>query len=108
MPSLPTIARVARSLVSGGLITGVARSPIVREVGRRTITDPGGLLREVADPAKARVLLGRAGRDPALREAAQVGLVLLPFRYMPLGYAAIWAGRKVLGHRGGDRPSEVP
>jgi hypothetical protein len=99
MPSLPTIARIARSLVSGGLITGVARSPLIREVGRRTITDPGGLLREVADPAKARVLLGRAGRDPGLREVAQVSLILLPFRYVPLGYAAMWVGRKVLGHR---------
>lgn len=106
MPSLLKVARVARSLIGGGLLTGVARSPVVREVGRRAIDDPGRLLREMTDPAKARVLLGRARRDAALQEVGQVGLLLLPFRYLPLGYAAMWAGRRLLRHL--DQPRRTP
>ena len=96
MPSLPRVARLAASLATGGLLSAVSRSPMARQLGRRAVTDPGGLVRDLADPAKARVLVASASDDPALRQLAQTGLVFLPLRYVPLGYAALWAGRKVL------------
>jgi hypothetical protein len=63
-------------------------------------------VRDLADPAKARVLVARASEDPALRQLAQTGLIFLPLRYVPLGYGAMWAGRKVL-HRYLARSSRI-
>ncbi len=90
------MARLAASLATGGLLSAVSRSPMARQLGRRAVTDPGRLVRDLADPAKARVLVASASGDPALRQLAQTGMIFLPLRYVPLGYVALWTGRKVI------------
>ncbi len=44
-------------------------------------------------PANVRHLARRAIRHPAVTELANAGLVFLPGRYLPLGWAATWATR---------------
>ena len=34
---------------------------------------------------------------PATRELAGAGLLFLPVRYVPLGWAATWAARRLIG-----------
>jgi hypothetical protein len=89
-----------------GLIVATVRSTALRTIARRTVHDRAGLLRDLADPANARHLARRAIRHPAVAELANAGLVFLPGRYMPLGWAATWATRRVL-RRYLDPPAEV-
>ena len=63
------------------LIASGARPANLRLLARRARADRGGLLREVV-------------RHPAAAELANAGLLLLPLRHSPLGWAAAWAIRR--------------
>ena len=95
MLRLTTIARLAASPAARGLLSNAARSATARELARQAVHDPRGLARQLADPGAAQVLLGRAIRDPAVREAARVGMVFVPIHYAVLGNAALWGARRV-------------
>jgi len=78
------------------LIAAAARSRNVRKVARRAVNDRAGLLRDLKHPGDPRALIRNAARHPAVRELADVSLVFLPMRYLPLGWAATWAASRVL------------
>lgn len=78
------------------LIIAAAQSPTIRDVARRAANDRAALVRDLRRPVKVRDLLLGGVRHPAARELASAGLLFLPGRYLPLGWAASWAARRVL------------
>lgn len=99
MPALPRIARVVRLATlpeTRRVIIAAARSEAVRDVARRGFSDRAALLRDLGNRASARAAVRGAARHPAARELASASLLFLPGRYLPLGWAATWAARKVL------------
>ena len=99
MPPLHRLGRLARLATlpeTRALIVAAARSSTLRSVAHRSVVDRAGLLRDLTSPAKARHLARQAVRHPAVAELANAGLVVLPIRYVPLGFAATWAARRVL------------
>jgi hypothetical protein len=110
MPPLHRLGRLARLATlpeTRALIVAAARSNTLRSVAHRSVVDRAGLLRDLTSPAKARHLARQAVRHPAVAELANAGLVVLPIRYVPLGFAATWAARRVLRRYLGS-PTEVP
>ena len=89
-----------------GLIVATVRSETLRTIVRRATEDRKALLSDLVKPANVRHVARSAIRHPAAAELANAGLVILPGRYMPLGWAATWAARRVL-LRYLDRPVEV-
>lgn len=79
-----------------GLIVAVARSGSVRGLAQRAVHDRPGLVRDLADMHQAGALVRAAAIHPATRELAGAGLVFLPGRFLPLGWAATWAAHKAL------------
>jgi hypothetical protein len=79
-----------------GLIIAAARSPTVREMAQRLAHDRAGLVRDLRRPVNVRDLLLRGVRHPVAGELAGAGLVFLPGRYVPLGWAATWVVRRIL------------
>lgn len=109
MPSLGRLARVARLVTlpeTRGAIVAAARSETLRDVAHRAVNDRRGLVRDLRNPANAQALVRNAARHPAALELANAGLMFLPARYLPLGWAASWATSKVL-RRYLDPPREV-
>jgi len=107
---LALLARLATLPETRGAILAASRSETVRDVARRARSDRAGLLRELSDPATARELIRGAVVHPATRELASVGLVFVPGRFGPLGWAAMWAGGHVgqrVYRRVVDPPTEV-
>ncbi len=107
---LALLARLATLPETRGAIVAASRSETVRDVARRARSDRAGLVRELRDPATARELIRGAVTHPATRELANVGLIFVPGRYVPLGWAAIWTGRRVgqrVYRRVVDPPIEV-
>jgi hypothetical protein len=92
---LGRLAQLATLPETRGLIVATVRSTSLRSIARRAVEDRGALLRDLADPANARQLALLAIRHPAVAELADAGLVFLPGRYMPLGWVATWATRRV-------------
>jgi hypothetical protein len=96
------MGRLARILRFGSFpetrraILAAARSSTVRDVVRRARADPSTLLRDARDPANARVFARRIASHPAAKELASASLLLLPVRYVPLGWIASRVARKVL------------
>ncbi len=88
------------------LIAATARSETLRGVRERAVHDRGALLRDLRSPGKARDLARSAVRHPAAQELASASLMLLPFRYLPAGWAATWVAHRVVRHL--DPPAEVP
>lgn len=78
------------------MILAAAQSPTIRAVPQRLAHDRAGLVRDLRRPVKVRDLLLRGARHPAAGELASAGLVFLPGRYVPLGWAATWAARRIL------------
>lgn len=110
MPSVTKFARVVRIATlaeTRRMIMTSARSEALRNVAGRAINDRAALVRDLRNPANARDFVGRAARHPAARELATAALMLLPGRYLALGWAASWAARRVL-LRYTDPPIEVP
>ncbi len=110
MPSLTQLARIARLATlpeTRGAIIAAVRSEAVHDIARRARTDRAGLVRDLSNPTNARDLLRDAARHPATRELASASLMLLPWRYLPLGWAATWAADRVLRRRT-ERPHGSP
>lgn len=98
MPSITKMTRLARLATlpeTRRAVIAAARSDDLRDIARRASTDRRGLIRDLSDPANARYLFRTAIRHPASRELGSASLIFLPGRYMPLGWAATWAARKV-------------
>jgi hypothetical protein len=102
MPSLTRLARIARLATlpeTRGVIIAAVRSETLHDIARRARSDRAGLVRDLRDPTNARDLLRDAARHPATRELASASLMLLPWRYLPLGWAATWAADRVARRR---------
>jgi hypothetical protein len=99
MPSIRSLARL-RQLASlpetRRAIVSTVRAGHLQNVARRAVHDRAGMLRDVRDRATSRDVLRATVQHPATRELAGAGLLFLPVRYMPLGWAATWAARRVL------------
>jgi hypothetical protein len=99
---MPTLTRLARAVRLGTLpetrsvIVAAAQSAALRDVARRAANDRAALVRDLRNPANARDFVRSAARHPAARELASAGLMFLPGRYLPLGWAASWAARRAL------------
>ena len=107
MPSLSRLARVARLATlpeTRGVIIAAARSEAVHDIARRARTDRAGLVRDLSNPTNARDLLRDAARHPATRELASASVMLLPWRYLPLGWAATWAADRIFRRRTERQP----
>jgi hypothetical protein len=110
---MPFVSRFVRLVGLGtfpetrGLIVAVARSGSVRGLARRAVHDRPSLVPDVADMNQARGLVRATAIHPAARELAGAGLVLLPGRFLPLGWAATWAAHKALRRYLGPN-AEVP
>ena len=96
MPSPMRLVRLATMPQTRHLVVAAARSKALRDVGRRARTDRTGLARELRDPAVTVGLIRDAIRHPATRELADVGLLLLPGRYLPIAWAASKLSRRAL------------
>ena len=72
------------------------RAGHVQNAARRAIHDRAGMFRDVRDQATSGDLLRATVQHPATRELAGAGLLFLPVRYMPLGWAATWAARRII------------
>jgi len=99
MTRLSRLARIGRILTlpeTRGLIMAAGRSETLRDIARRAVHDRAALVRDLRNPANARYLIRSAVRHPAVRELADVGVMVLPVRYLPLGMAATWATRRLL------------
>jgi hypothetical protein len=106
IPKLALLARLATLPETRSLVVAATRSDTVRDIARRARSDRAGLVRDLRDPTMALELIRSAATHPATRELAGVGLIFLPGRYGPIGWAAIWAGRRVI-RRVMDPPTEV-
>jgi hypothetical protein len=99
MPSIVKVARLMTLPETRSLMRTAATSGAVRDVARRARTDRAGLLRDARDPRLAARLMREAVSHPSTRELASVGLLLLPERYMPMGWVATWFTRRMLRRR---------
>lgn len=109
MPTLTRLARVVRLATlpeTRGVIVAAAQSDALRDVARRAVNDRAALVRDLRNPANARAFVRNAARHPAARELASAGLMFLPGRFLPLGWAATWAAHRVL-RRYIDPPTDV-
>src|SRR5450759_147342 len=109
MPPVTRLARLVRLVTlpeTRGLIVAAAHSETLRDIGQRAVHDRAALVRDLRNPANARGLVRSAARHPAARELASAGLMFLPLRYLPVGWAATWVARRVL-RRHLDPPSQV-
>lgn len=93
---LARLGRLATLPETRRLILAAARSSTVRCMPRRVAHDRAGLLRDLRRPVNVRDLLLRGVRHPVAGELAAAGLLFLPGRYVPLGWTATWAARRVL------------
>src|SRR5664279_2589234 len=109
MPPVTRLARLVRVVTlpeTRGLIVAAAHSQTLRDLRRRAVHDRGAFVRDLRNPANARDLVRDAARHPATRELANAGLMFLPVRYLPLGWAATWVAHRVL-RRHTDPSAEV-
>ncbi len=87
---LTTLPVTRRTLIDA------VRSGRARDLVRTAHDDPRGLVRDLRDPRTAFGLIRTAARHPATRELGGASLMFLPGRYVTLGLAAMWAGRRFL------------
>ncbi len=67
----------------------------VRTAASRLAHDRIQYARDLANPSDVRAFARSAWEHPATRELAGVGLMFLPGRYLPFGWAAGWATRRI-------------
>ena len=107
MPLSTRLGRMVRLTTlpeTRALIGAAVHSRSVRTLIRRAVDDRRSLLRDLLRPRSARQLVQDTVRHPAAAELANVGLVFLPIRFIPVGWVATWAARRLL--RGSySRPS---
>lgn len=99
MPSLTRISRLARVATlpeTRHLIVAAARSDTLRDVAWRAANDRAGLTRDLRNPATTGNLIRDSIRHPAVRELASAGVMFLPLRFVPLGWATTWVAHRVL------------
>ena len=99
MPPVTRLARLVRLVTlpeTRGVIVAAAHSETLRDIRQRAVHDRAALVRDLRNPANARDLVRDAARQPAARELASAGLLFLPVRYVPLGWAATWVAHRVL------------
>src|SRR5450759_1644179 len=95
MPSVTGLGRLVRLVRLGtlpetrGLIVAAAHSETLRDIGQRAVHDRAALVRDLGNPSNSRDLVRSASRHPAARELASAGLMFLPVRYLPVGWAAL-------------------
>ena len=109
MPSVTRLARLVRVVTlpeTRGVIVAAAHSQTLRDIRQRAVHNRGAFVQDLRNPANARDLVRSAARHPATRELASAGLLFLPVRYVPLGWAATWVAHRVLRRRL-DPPAEV-
>jgi hypothetical protein len=94
--SLARLARIATLPETRGVLVAAAQSATLRDLRWRAVHDRAALVRSLGKPANARHLIQRAAVHPATRELATAGLMFLPIRYMPAGWAATWAANRML------------
>ena len=94
MPKVLKLARLATLPETRNLIVAAAHSATLREVAQRARTDRAGLVRDLRNPVVARDLIRGAATHPATRELATAGWILVPGRYVPVGWVAMWAARE--------------
>lgn len=68
----------------------------IRVAARRLVHDRAELARDLVRPADVRAFARSAFQHPVTHELAGVGLAFLPGRYLPIGWAAGWATRRVV------------
>lgn len=89
---MPGISRLRRLAVLGTLpetrrlIARGARPANLRAIAARARADRAALLRDAVN-------------HPAAAELANAGMLLLPLRYTPVGWAAAWALRRLTRNR---------
>lgn len=115
MPSATTLIRLATLPETRHLLVAASRSAALRDLARRVRSDRAGLIGEVAHPARTLGLVREAVAHPATRELASVGYLLLPARYIPVGWVAMRLSHGILGligdrlpPRDRDRPGATP
>jgi hypothetical protein len=101
MPSVTKLMRLATLPETRHLLAATARSEALRDLAHRARSDRAGLVRDLRDPVVSVGLVRGALGHPATREIATLSLVLLPDRYLMLGWAATRMSRRVLGRSGG-------
>ena len=106
MIRLARLVRVVTLPETRGVIVAAAHSQTLRDLRQRAVHDRGALVRDLRNPANARDLVRSAARHPAARELASAGLMFLPVRYLPVGWAATWVTQRVL-RRHLDPPADV-
>src|SRR5450759_704051 len=109
MPPVTRLARLVRIVTlpeTRGVIVAAAHSETLRDIGQRAVHDRGALMRDLGNPANAGHLVRSAARHPATRELASAGLMFLPLRYLPVGWAATWVAHRVV-RRHLDPPADV-
>ncbi|HEY8869048.1 MAG TPA: hypothetical protein VIM30_06625 [Candidatus Limnocylindrales bacterium] len=109
MPPVTRLARLVRIVTlpeTRGVIVAAAHSQTLRDIRQRAVHDRRALVRDLGNPANAQHLVRSAARHPATRELASAGLMFLPLRYLPVGWAATWVAHRVL-RRHLDPPAEL-
>ena len=109
MPPVTRLARLVRLVTlpeTRGVIVAAAHSETLRDIRQRAVHDRAALVRDLRNPANARDLVRSAARHPAARELASAGLMFLPLRYLPVGWAATWVAHRVV-RRHLDPPAAV-
>ena len=97
MPPVTRLARLVRIVTlpeTRGVIVAAARSQALRDIRQRAVHDRAALVRDLRKPANAGHLVRSAARHPATRELASAGLMFLPLRYLPVGWAATWVAHR--------------
>ena len=107
MPSVTKLIRLATLPETRRAIVAASRSDALRDVAYRARSDRSSLLRDLARPTKTFGLFRSALLHPATRELANVGYVLLPGRYLAVGWAATRLSRRVLGRSTARPPTNV-
>jgi hypothetical protein len=77
------------------LLFRIAKRHNVRATASRFAHDRVQFARDLVNPADVLAFARSAIQHPATRELTGVGLMFVPGRYLPIGWAATWATRRI-------------
>ncbi len=119
LTSVVRAARLAASRPGRGLLLATLRSTTARDLARRGVSDPRGLVRHLSRPETLREIGAGIASHPTVKgmetfatspdelptvlRLARAGLVLLPLRYMPAAWIGLWAARRLTRRGREDR-----
>ena len=92
---LGRLAQVGTLPETRAVLLSPATSRRIRAAASRLAHDRLQYARDLANPGDVRAFAQSAIQHPATRELAGVGLMLLPGRYLPIGWAAGWVTRRI-------------